>query len=83
MATPSDDQLFDLIAEETQVDRAALNRNAGLADLGIASLDVMSILFEVEERFGIQVEDEDLAACTTLGELMDKLAGAGAAAAAS
>jgi acyl carrier protein len=77
MATPNDDQLFDLIAEETQVDRAALNRNAELADLGIASLDVMSILFEVEERFGVHVEDDQLADCRTLGELMDKLAGAG------
>jgi acyl carrier protein len=78
MATPSDDQLFDLIAEETHVDRSALTRNAELADLGIASLDVMSILFEVEERFGIYVEDDQFANCKTLGELIDKLAGTAA-----
>ena len=70
---PTDDELFDIIAKEALVDRAILNREAALEDLGIASLDVISVLFEVEERFGIIVEESELTDCKTLGQLMDKL----------
>ena len=70
---PTDDELFDIIAKEALVDRAILNRDAALEDLGIASLDVISVLFEVEERFGILVEESELTDCKTLGQLMDKL----------
>jgi len=71
--TPTDDELFDVIAKEALVDRALLTRDAALEDLGIASLDVISVLFEVEERFGIVVEESELSDCKTLGQLMDKL----------
>ncbi|MGZ6018392.1 MAG: acyl carrier protein [Phenylobacterium sp.] len=70
---PSDDELFDVISKEALIDRATLKRDANLEDLGIASLDVISVLFEVEERFGILVEAEELTDCKTLGQLMDKV----------
>ena len=70
---PSDDELFDVISKEALIDRATLKRDANLEDLGIASLDVISVLFEVEERFGIVVEAEELTDCKTLGQLMDKV----------
>ena len=70
---PEDDELFDVIAKEALVDRERLTRDAKMEDLGIASLDVISILFEVEEKFGIQVEEEELKDCVTLGDLIDKL----------
>jgi acyl carrier protein len=78
---PSDDELFDVVAKEALVDRALLSRDAILEDLGIASLDVISVLFEVEERFGIVVEESELRDCKTLGQLMDKLTAQAAAAA--
>lgn len=70
---PTDDELFDVISREALIDKAILSRDAKLEDLGIASLDVISVLFEVEERFGIVVEAEELSDCETLGQLMDKL----------
>lgn len=70
---PEDDELFEVIAQEALVDRDKLSRDAKLEDLGIASLDVISILFEVEERFEIHVEEDELKDCVTLGDLMDKV----------
>lgn len=70
---PEDDELFEVIAQEALVDREKLSRDAKLEDLGIASLDVISILFEVEERFDIHVEEDELKDCVTLGDLMDKV----------
>ena len=80
LVVPSDDELFDVISKEALVDRAILNRDAELEDLGIASLDVISVLFEVEERFGIVVEADELSDCKTLGQLIDKLKARAAAA---
>jgi acyl carrier protein len=70
---PNDDELFDLVAKEALVERSRLSRDAALKDLGIASLDVISILFEVEDRFGIVVDEISLVDCATLGQLVDRL----------
>jgi len=66
-------QLLDLIAEEAIIDRATLVREATLADLGISSLDVITMLFELEERFGVVIEEGDMPQMTTLGEMVDFL----------
>ena len=46
----TENELLDIIATEAIVDRATLKRESPLADLGIQSLDVVSVLFEIEER---------------------------------
>ncbi len=65
--------LLDLIAKESLVERNTLVREASLADLGISSLDLISLLFELEERYGIVVEEAELSSMTTVGELIDFL----------
>jgi acyl carrier protein len=42
-----------------------------IADLGVDSLGVMEALAEVEDRFEIAFDDEDLRAIGTFGELCD------------
>lgn len=67
--------LLDMIAEEAIVDRKTLLREATLSDLGISSLDVITLLFELEEKFGVVIEEGDMPAMTTLGEMVDFLLG--------
>ena len=71
--TITEDQLLDLIAEEAIVDRARLKREATLGDLGISSLDLITMLFELEERYGVVIEEADMPRMTTLGEMVDFL----------
>jgi acyl carrier protein len=71
--TVTEDQLLDLISEEAIIDRAKLNREATLGDLGISSLDVITMLFELEERYGVVIEEADMPAINTLGEMVDFL----------
>jgi acyl carrier protein len=66
-------QLLDLISEEAIVDRDKLVREATLGDLGISSLDVITMLFELEERYGVVIEEADMPQMTTLGEMVDFL----------
>ncbi|HEY3696468.1 acyl carrier protein [Phenylobacterium sp.] len=69
----SDDEVLDLIATEALLDRGNLTRELPLKDVGIASLDLISILFEVEDRYGVHVEESDFAQCGTLGAFVDLL----------
>jgi acyl carrier protein len=66
-------ELLDLIAEEAIVDRKALVREATLADLGISSLDVITMLFELEEKYGVVIEEGEMPQMSTLGEMVDFL----------
>lgn len=66
-------ELLDLIAQEAIIDRAKLTREATLEDLGISSLDLISMLFELEEKYGVIIEEGDMPQMTTLGEMLDFL----------
>jgi acyl carrier protein len=67
-------ELLELIAVETLVDRSRLVRSASLADLDICSLDLTTLLFEVEERYAVVIEDGELP-MTSVGEMVDRLLG--------
>lgn len=76
-ATPED--IVDAIASEVSIDPAKLTREATLASLDISSLDMVSALFAIEDRFGIEVPVEDAASAVTLGDLVDMVLAKGAA----
>jgi len=69
----TENELLDIIATEAIVERATLRREAALGDLGIQSLDVVSVLFEIEERWGVAIDEEDLPRMANLGEVLDYL----------
>jgi acyl carrier protein len=72
MAAVTADDVLDLIAEESPVERSALNdRDATLESLGVASLDMISVLFALEDKFGVVVETEEAQGATTLGGFVD------------
>jgi len=71
----SEPELLDLLSKEVRIDRAQLTRDVALKDLNIDSIDMMSILFEIEDKYGIIVETGDLPQTETLGELSDYLLG--------
>lgn len=54
MSTVENDVL-NIIAAKGQVERTRLLPDARLADLAIASLDVIEIVFALEERFRIEI----------------------------
>lgn len=65
------DQVLDVLAQETSVPRDALVPSATLESLGIASLDVISALFALEDQFGVVVEQSDVEGCKTLQDFID------------
>lgn len=49
------DAILDIVAEVALVDRAKLSLDAKVADIGITSLDMVEIIFALEEKFGIEL----------------------------
>jgi acyl carrier protein len=81
MAVSADD-ILQVIAQEALIDKAKLTPEATLESLGIASLDIISIVFALEDRFGIvleQAEFEDVRTVSALVELVLGKAGDAAA----
>ena len=70
MAAVSDDEVKAILAEEARVPVETLRDDATLESLGVASIDVMSSLFTLEDRHGVVVQTEDLGGVSTMGEFL-------------
>jgi acyl carrier protein len=70
MNAPSNDELLDLIAHEVLIDRDKLNPQDTFETLGIDSVDTVSVLFAVEEKYGVRLETTELSREHTLEQLM-------------
>jgi acyl carrier protein len=71
-----EDRVRAIVAKYAKVDPKDINRDTDLQTLNIESLDLIEIIFEVEDAFGIDIEqDEKAANLTTLGEVLDWLTG--------
>ena len=61
-AAPTDESIRDrivaVIAKQANVDPAALRPEATLKDLGIASLEAIELIFDLEEHFDITFPDD-------------------------
>ncbi|MET0546093.1 MAG: phosphopantetheine-binding protein [Caulobacterales bacterium] len=83
MASPHEAELLDIIAAEALIERDTLALDAQLDALGIDSVDFVSIVFALEEKYNISVEDGEIARDKTLGDMItlleSKIAAAGAA----
>jgi acyl carrier protein len=49
------DEILDIVAQKAMVDRSKLSMDAKLTDLQISSLDVVEIVFALEDKFQIQI----------------------------
>lgn len=61
--------ITDTIVELAQVDRAAVTPGSRFADFGLDSVDVMPLVTRLEERYGLELPDEDLARLGTVHDL--------------
>jgi len=65
-------KILEVIAREGMVDEAKLVREASLEDLEIESIDMVMILQELEEEFGIYVTmDEEIMGLKNVGDVID------------
>ena len=63
-----------LLVDELQIDEADINMDAELSnDLGINSIELADLVMQCEDRFGIEIEEDDIRKFTTVGDVVDYL----------
>jgi acyl carrier protein len=73
MAQDIENELIKAIVRQKKLDAATINRGSLLTALGITSLDAISIVYDIEEQFGIEVPNEALQGLQTVGDIVDSL----------
>jgi acyl carrier protein len=66
------EKIFDIMAKEARIDRGTLTLETKLEDLKIESLDMVQILFGIEDAFDVYVpQDEQNFKLATLKDVVD------------
>ena len=65
------EKFVELLVEELQIDSDDISMDAELAnDLGINSIELADLVMLCEEKFGIEINDEDIRKFTTVGDVV-------------
>jgi acyl carrier protein len=67
------DDILALVAQETRLPVEQLHPEATIGTLDISSIDLVSMLFELEDRYGIEIEPEELSREMTLRQLFERI----------
>ena len=68
------DKFVDLLVEELQLDRNDITMDSELSgDLGINSIELADLVMLCEDKFGIEINDEDIRKFTTVGDVVEYL----------
>lgn len=67
------DEILALVAQETRLPPEWLRPEATIATLDISSIDIVSMLFELEDRYGIEIQPEELSREMTLRQLFERI----------
>ena len=74
MAQDIENEVITAIVRQKKLEAATISRGSTLTELGITSLDAISIVYDIEEQFGIEVPNETLQGLQTVGDVVDSLA---------
>nr|YP_009027563.1 acyl carrier protein [Neoporphyra perforata]AGQ17099.1 acyl carrier protein [Neoporphyra perforata]AHB35057.1 acyl carrier protein [Neoporphyra perforata]AHB35266.1 acyl carrier protein [Neoporphyra perforata]AIA19428.1 acyl carrier protein [Neoporphyra perforata]AIA19637.1 acyl carrier protein [Neoporphyra perforata] len=71
-----DNEIFekvqDIVAEQLGIEKKIVTMNANFSsDLGADSLDTVELVMAIEEKFGIEIPDEDAEKISNLSQVVD------------
>jgi acyl carrier protein len=65
-------EMLSEVKDGLNYDNTSLDR--AFDDAGLDSLDVATLLLEIQERYGLQINDDDAEKLDTIGKLVDYIA---------
>jgi acyl carrier protein len=63
----------DVLRDVLNLDRTPQPEDRLVEDLGAESVDVISLLFEFEERLGKRIPDSEVGSLNTVGDVVDRV----------
>ena len=70
MQTEIESTVIKAIAVQKQMDEALIGTDSSLAELGISSLDAITIIYEIEDAFGVEVPNDSLEDLSTVQDIV-------------
>lgn len=68
------EKVKELLIEELQIDEADITLDAKLAtDLGVNSIELADLIMLCEDKFDIEIKDEDIHNFVTIGDVVNYL----------
>lgn len=68
------EKFVELLVEELQIDREDIKMEAELSgDLGINSIELADLVMLCEDKFGIEINDDDIRNFTTVADVVKYL----------
>ena len=68
------EKFVELLVEELQIDRDDIKMEAELTnDLGINSIELADLVMLCEDKFGIEINDDDIRKFTTVADVVEYL----------
>jgi acyl carrier protein len=65
-------QLQSTLSEKLGIDESEITEGASFEeDLGADSLDLVEVVMDLEDQFGLKIPDEDARGLTTVGKAID------------
>lgn len=67
------DEILDVVAQKALIDRSLLKPDVKLADLNVSSLDLVEVMFALEDKFSLQLPfnaNTSLGDFKTLGDVI-------------
>jgi len=66
------EQVKNVLVEQLGIDEGAITEEASFQeDLDADSLDLVELIMELEDQFGLKIPDEDAQKLTTVGQAVD------------
>jgi acyl carrier protein len=65
-------EVFEIISKQAKIEISTITPQSTLKDLGVASLDAIEVIFDIEEHFNINLPNEDTDfEAGTVGQLVE------------
>ncbi len=66
------EQVKSVLSDKLGIDEGEITDDASFeADLGADSLDLVEVVMDLEDQFGLKIPDEDARGLTTVGKAID------------
>lgn len=62
-------KITDIVAQKRSIDKKTITMDSTFQELGADSIDLLEIIIQLEEQFGIEINDDDAESMSSMREV--------------